>query len=273
MFSTETPRSRGAAAWQIAELIYHNTVRTIRKGHRHALMALAMTVLQTLIMLAAFYLMFSLFGMRSMALRGDFIVYLLSGIFIFMINIKTVGAVAGAEGPTSAMMLHAPMNTAIAIFSAALASLYTQILSVILILLAYDLAFGRVDIDDPIGTLGVMILAWANGVAVGMVLLALKPWFPNLTGILSTVYKRMNMFFSGKMFVANQLGFTMFYMFAWNPLFHIIDQARGYAFLNYTPMKTSLSYPIWVSFALFTIGLLGEWYTRQHASASWGKAR
>lgn len=42
---------------------------------------------------------------------------------------------------------------------------------------------------------------------------------------------------SGKMFVANTLPNFMLAMFDWNPLLYTIDQARGFAFINYTLTK------------------------------------
>jgi len=78
---------------------------------------------------------------------------------------------------------------------------------------------------------------------------------------------------SGKMFVANSLTYTMLKMFDWNPLFHIIDQARGFAFINYNPHNSALSYPIYVTLALIMIGLIGEFHTRKHASLSWSAGR
>jgi ABC-type polysaccharide/polyol phosphate export permease len=77
------------------------------------------------------------------------------------------------------------------------------------------------------------------------------------------------MIFSGKMFVGNMLPWAMLPFFAWNPLFHVIDQGRGFIFINYHPMKSNLAYPIYVSLALIAIGLMAEFFTRQHASASW----
>lgn len=77
---------------------------------------------------------------------------------------------------------------------------------------------------------------------------------------------------SGKMFVANNISEKMRDMFDWNPLFHTIDQARGFLFLNYTPLYSSWHYALWVGMALLAIGLMGEFYTRQYASISW-KAR
>jgi ABC-type polysaccharide/polyol phosphate export permease len=78
---------------------------------------------------------------------------------------------------------------------------------------------------------------------------------------------------SGKMFVANQLPSTMIAMFDWNPLFHTIDQARGFAFINYVPRYTDWDYVMYLSLTLLMVGLMGEFYTRKHASASWSARR
>jgi len=75
---------------------------------------------------------------------------------------------------------------------------------------------------------------------------------------------------SGKMFVANTLPGLMLAMFDWNPLFHTIDQARGFAFINYNPHNSSIIYPINIGIALMALGLIGEYYTRKRASSSWG---
>jgi ABC-type polysaccharide/polyol phosphate export permease len=78
---------------------------------------------------------------------------------------------------------------------------------------------------------------------------------------------------SGKMFVVNTLPPFMYDMFSWNPLFHNIDQARGFVFINYYPHKTSLMYPIYIGLVLVMLGLIGEFYTRRHASLSWEARR
>ena len=71
---------------------------------------------------------------------------------------------------------------------------------------------------------------------------------------------------SGKIFVANTLPNFMISMFSWNPLLHIIDQARAFTFINYSPHNTSFWYPIIFGVALIVIGLMGEFYTRKHVS-------
>ncbi|MFA7434299.1 MAG: ABC transporter permease [Gemmobacter sp.] len=273
MLHHETSRTRAGGAFAILERIFHASVRNVRKSHGNAVIGLLLNILQTVVLVAVFYLMFELLGLRSMALRGDFLLYLMSGIFLFLVHIKTVGAVAGAEGPTSPMMKHAPMNTVISISSVALGTLYLQILSGGIVLFFYHALVTPVVIEDPVGAVAMLLMAWFTGVGVGVVLLALKPWLPDLVGLLTLIYQRMNMVASGKMFLANMLPTSMLRLFDWNPLFHTIDQARGFTFLNYNPHYTSISYPLYVGIGCLMLGLIGEYYTRRHASLSWGAKR
>ncbi len=276
MFQTSAPRSRLTSAVYIAELIYHNAVRSVRKTHGNAFMAIFMNMLQTVIFVLAFYFMFMILGLRGTAVRGDFMIYIMTGIFLYMTHTKTLSAVMGSEGPASPMMQHAPMNTMIAILSAMLGTLYIQILSLVAILFVYDVAFNPFvmqEINDPIGCMAMILLSWFSGAAIGMLFLALKPWFPTPVQIISTVYQRANMIASGKMFVANTMPGYMLVMFDWNPLFHTIDQSRGYAFVNYNPRNSEWDYALYLSIVLIMIGLMGEFYTRKHASASWAARR
>jgi ABC-type polysaccharide/polyol phosphate export permease len=273
MFEGRRNLSRSRSAFSMLELIYHSIVRDVRKEHRNALIGLLMNMLQTVIFVGVFYFMFSVLGLKGTAIRGDFLLYIMSGIFLFMTHNKAMGAVLGAEGPASAMMKHAPMNTIVAIVSSALAALYTQFLSMAVVLYLYHVMFGPITILDPVSATGMIILAWFTGAAVGVVFLALKPWVPGFVQIASSIYSRANMIASGKMFVANSLPSTLLAMFDWNPLFHCIDQARGFVFLNYNPHYSSISYPLQVAIILIMVGLMLEFFTRKHASVSWEAAR
>jgi ABC-type polysaccharide/polyol phosphate export permease len=273
MFVTDqqTSPSLWRGAYKLIDLTYHNTVRSVRKGHRDAVFSILSNIMQTLLMVGSFYLFMSFFRKfgASGAIRGDFLLYVMSGVFVFMVHIKTLAAVAGADGPTSSMMQHLPMTPTISLLSAAFSTLYTQIISKAAILLAYHLFWHPLYIYQPVGAMGMILLAWFSGIAVGTCFLAVKPWFPKATGTVQQIYSRVNMFASGKMFVANSMPASMVAIFAWNPLFHIIDQGRGFIFINYNPMKSNLEYPIIVSVILLAIGLLGESQTRKHVSLSW----
>jgi ABC-type polysaccharide/polyol phosphate export permease len=274
MFQQVRRRSRISVAISMAELIYHSIVRDVRQLHSNAFLAILTNMLQIIIFVAAFYVMFSILGLRGPGqIRGDFLLYLMTGIFLYMTNVKTVGAVMGAQGPSSPMMQHAPMNTIIAICAAAFGALYVQTLSLLLILFGYHVIVTPLVIEDWQNLLLMFLLAWFVGISIGLLLLALKPWFPTATLIISTIYKRANMIASGKMFVANTLPGFMLQMFDWNPLFHIIDQARGFAFINYNPRYTNWEFPLIAGCVFVVLGLMGEFYTRRHASLSWDARR
>ena len=237
--STRKPQSGFGTAVAMFEVIYHSIVRSVRKAHNNAFMAIAMNMLQVVIFVMAFYVMFSILDLRGSAIRGDFLLYIMTGIFLYMTHTKTLGAVVGSEGPASPMMLHAPMNTIVSICSAGLGALYIQVLSLFMILFIYHVAFTPVEVEQPYPAFGMLLLAWFTGFALGLVLLAIKPWFPTAVSVFTQVYQRANMIASGKMFVANTLPSFMLAMFDWNPLFHAIDQSRGFTFINYNPRYSS----------------------------------
>ncbi|WP_149141218.1 ABC transporter permease [Gemmobacter caeruleus] len=273
MFQVEQPRSSLGSAFGMMELIFHAAVRHVRKSHGNAVMGLLLNIVQTVLLILVFYTMMNIMGGRGNAIRGNFVLYVMSGVFMFMTHTKAIGAVSGSDGPTSPMMLHRPMNTIVAIASSALSALYLQVLSAAVVLFVYHVAFTPITIHQPVGAMGMLILSWASGVGIGMIFLAAKPWSPDFFGIVVQVYMRANMIASGKMFVTNAMPHRIRQWFDWNPLFHTIDQGRGYIFLNYHPHYTELAYPLKVTIACVMLGLMGEYFTRKHISASWSAKR
>lgn len=269
MFTVERKRTGLAAAASMLAVTYHLTVRKIRGRHSSPGVAILSTVFQMLVMLGFFYLMTGLFGVRRIGIHGDFVLFLLTGIFTFISFNRALGAVCGAEGPNSPMMAHSPMNTTVAIASSALSALYLQLAAIFILGFGYHVVAGPIEIEDPLGFLGMILFSWASGSAIGLVFLALQPWAPRLANILKTVFLRANMLFSGKMFIANAMPYGLHRMFEWNPLFHIVDQARGYVFINYEPHTTTLAVPLAITVAAVMIGLMGEFYARKHRSQGW----
>lgn len=268
MFVQRRSNNMFEAAFTTLALIYHVTVNNLRKGQRNAVVGLLMTVVQAMVMIVAFLILFVIMGIRSSPIRGDFIVYIMTGIFMFLTHTQAIGAVSSAGNPTNQMIKHGPLNTAVLIAAAALATLYKQTFSAIVILSGYHYIIENIHIENPIACYGMLLLAWFSGCTIGLIFLSFRPWWPQGAGVLTAFYQRMNMVFSGKMFVANTLSTAMLHSFAWNPLFHIIDQTRGYAFINYSPRNTSLEYPLYCVVALLMIGLMAEFVSRKSVSIS-----
>ena len=273
MFRPDIRQTPARSGFAMLELIFHAAVRNIRKSHGNAVIGLLMSIVQSVVMVVIMVFMFDLMGGRGRGVRGDFVLYIMSGVFNFATHSKTLTAVAKSDGPTSAMMKHSPMNTIVAIGSAALGALYLQTLSACVILFVYHTLWTPITIFEPVYVTGMFLLSWLSGIGVGMVFKAATPWQPELFGVLTTIYSRANMIFSGKMFLANATPTYILSMYTWNPLFHSIDQTRGFMFENYHPHYSSVLYPIVVTMVLMVIGLMGEHFTTKHASASWNAGK
>ena len=273
MFIQRQNRNMFEAAITTLALIYHVTVYDLRKDHRNAVVGLVMTILQSATFIVGFLGMYMIIGVKHSPIRGDFILYIMSGIFLFMTHSQTAGAVSGAGSSVNAMVKHGPMNTAVLISGAALAVLYRQTIAVFVMLWAYHTLMAPVHIDRPLACYAMLLMAWAYGVCIGLLFLCVRMWWPQGGKIVTQLYQRINMIASGKMFVANTLPTFMLHMFSWNPLFHMIDQTRGFAFINYVPRNSDLSYAGYVMIAVLMIGLMAEFVTRNAASLSWSAGR
>lgn len=273
MFQREAPRTIFGSAIAMGELVFHAAVRNLRKSHGNAVIGLLINILQTVMLVAVVYLFSVVLGLRSAALRGDYLLFVMSGVFMFMTHTKAIGAVTGADGPTAAMMMHGPMNTVVAILASALSVLYRQAFSAAVVLYLYHAAITPISIEYPVGMVAMFLLAWGTGLSIGLVFRSLTPWQPELFGILTMIFQRMNLIFSGKMLVANGTPAHIRKFFDWNPLFHIIDQCRGYVFLNYAPHYTTYTYPLKIMVVCLMVGLVIEYYTRKRVSVSWGAGK
>ena len=273
MFEARRTQSTFSLALNTLQLAYISAARQVRQTHRNAVWAILLKVMQSLLFIAAFYVMFTVLGQRSASVRGDFMLYLLTGIFAYLTHIQAVRQMMNAESSTSAMMQHAPMNTLVSILSTALSSLYAQTMSLFVLLLVLHTMFNPVVIHDWPNAFMMFLLAWASGCAIGLVLMAAKPWAPEVVNIIQLVYIRANMIASGKMFVANMLPTSVIAFFDWNPIFHVIDQGRGFVFVNYFPHHSNWQYPLYFTLVTLIIGFMAEAYTRKHASSSWAAGR
>lgn len=270
LFTQRRNRNFLDATFTTLNLIYHQTVYNLRNNDRNAVIGLFLTIAQTLIFITFFALMYFVVGIRSSPIRGDFMLFLMSGIFMFMTHVQTVSQVAGSYSVSGGLVKHGPLNAAVMISAAALSVLYRQMLSGIVILGIYHLAVTPISFYFFPGCLGIFLLGWFGGVCVGLVLVGLRAFSPKTVGILTQVYQRVNMIASGKMVAANALPNIILPWFTWNPLFHVVDQLRGFLFVNYRPHNTDYHYAFWAFIAVLMIGLLINFAARKHESLSWG---
>lgn len=268
---TRVNKSLFAASMAFTELLFYSVVHDTRKSSGNATLGLLLVILQSMTMLAIFFLLFTVMGLRSVAIRGDFVIYLLTGIFLFLTHNKSAKSAMGAVTTIGGLTLHAPFSTLLNILASVFSGLYLQILGFSLILLVVHILWGGLEFYNPAGLIFPFFMAWASGIAIGLMFGALKPFAPKFIPMIAMMYRRANMITRGKMLPANYMSATMITWFDWNPLFHTIDQARGAAFFNYFPRHTNMEYPVYLSLVLITVAMMIEFWLRKNMSESWGK--
>lgn len=268
---TRVNKTLFGASMSFMELLFHSIVRSARKSSGNATLGLGISILQSLIMLAIFFLLFTVLGMKSVAIRGDFVIFLLTGIFLFLTHNKAVSSAMGAISPVGGLTLHTPISSLLNVMASVLSGLYLQILGFAIILLVVHILRGGLEFYNPAGLIFPFFMAWASGIAIGLMFGVLRPFAPKFIPMVAMMYRRLNMITSGKMLPANYMSATMITWFDWNPLFHTIDQARGHAFVNYFPRHTNMEYPVYLSLSLVMVAMMIEFWLRKNMGESWGK--
>ncbi len=252
---------------EFLDLIFHSVVREVRTQSGNATFGILKEVTNIAIFMGIFY-MISVFMGRGAAIRGSLIMFLLTGIILFLTHIKAIASVRGASTATSAIMMHAPMTVILSILAKAFAGLYLQFVAVLLVVTVLWVFGADLSVQNPGGLVLPMFFSWASGIAVGMLFMIVAPVIPFFVNTFSPLYQRAQMFTSGKFLPAAYMPGAMVGWFSWNPLFHTIDQARVAVFVNYNSDVTSMAYPIWFTVVALTIGLMGEFWTRRNLSKS-----
>jgi len=81
----------------MSALIYHSTVREVRKSSgNNAVLGLLNEICTSLLMVGMFWIMYTFMGLKGLTIRGDFMIFLMTGIFLFLTHNKAIGAVMGA---------------------------------------------------------------------------------------------------------------------------------------------------------------------------------
>ncbi len=252
---------------EFIELVYHSVVREVRMQSGNATFGILKELGNMAMFIGMFYLIFTFLG-RSTAIRGDFMMFLLTGIVLMVTHMKAIGSVMSGSNAISSIMQHAPMTVILSIIANAFTGLYMQLCAVIIIVF-FLWVFGMdLTIDNPAGLALPVFFAWASGISIGFIFLMVAPFAPKFMKTFTSVYMRAQMVTSGKFIPAGYMPTALIGWFDWNPLFHCIDQARLAAFVNYNKEASSMSYPIYFTAACIVLGLMGELWARKNLSKS-----
>lgn len=92
MMSTTLTRAHLAV-----ERLFQATSEEVTRGHQHMLVGVITNVGQTILLVGVFYMVSVLSGFGTAMIRGDLLIYLITGVFLFNLHVKSVGAILASS--------------------------------------------------------------------------------------------------------------------------------------------------------------------------------
>ena len=213
-------------------------------------------LIEPLIMIAVFLLMFHALGRKSHA-GMDLIPFLATGFVTFFAIRGTVGRLCSAISGNLGLLSYphvTPLDTMIA---RAVLELATFIVVFAVIIFGAWLFDASPMPHDTFGVIIAITLAITWGFAFGIVEWGVELVFPLVEKFMSAIWRIM-MFTSGIFFTLNDIPLEAQKYFALNPIFHAIEHLRAAFFPGYISPITSYDYLLgWIVGLLF-LGLLFE---------------
>ena len=246
-------------------LVYSLVVRDLRTEHKNAALGILISVAQPLVTGLIFYAFMVFLGGGMGKVRGDDLTFVLLGFVVFFMHIRTVAQVTNSLRED--MLNHQRLSPFLLVSVKAISSGYKIILALIILLALNYLLRGVYEMQNLLHFIIVIFWCWLGGIAVGIIFMAAVRYL-TWGALLQTAYIRIMFFTSGKFFVANMIGSDWRYFMDWNPLFHLLDQSRDAAFLNYTARTTTMEYAIIVYLVVLVFAMLVEHFVRINYSTS-----
>ena len=89
MIESRRNRNLLQAFLSLSGLIYHSTVREVRKSSgSNAILGLINEIAASLLMVGMFWVMYTFLGLKGVTIRGDFLMFLMTGIFLFLTHTR-----------------------------------------------------------------------------------------------------------------------------------------------------------------------------------------
>lgn len=244
-------------------LMWALTVRTIREASGGAAIGLLKGIGMALFFCLIFYFIMTFTGLRGLAVRGDLMIFIIIGVgFFFAAKMAMVGALQGMTSSWD-MAAHPHLSPVLFVYAKTASVAYNYFIAIVILFFGNGMVNGSFELQDPILFFPIFLLSILCGMGAGMVLGFLMFYF-SWAQMFKRVFMKVIFITSGKFTNANIIPNEALPFFSWNPLFHLIDQMRGAAFVNYTPHNTNLVYPIIVTFLLLVAGHILHDYMLRH---------
>ncbi len=234
--------------------LFHYAVGMVRQESGSTSMGFLKAIFETLFMFFSMMLIMLLIRGFGVQIRGEFGFYILSGVSLFLMHNKVIGALLDKKG-NDPMLAILSISRGMMIVGSIIHVVYMQFIITALLFMALVIYYGNIPVFNWNMLIFCYLINILWSVSLGSLFLALSPLSEYVITKISMVYRRVGMVTSGKMIPGNLLGLMGKFkgLFLINPLFHLIDQTRGALFQHYVPFVSNIYYPIQMSAAVFIV--------------------
>ncbi|MGL4544497.1 MAG: ABC transporter permease [Plesiomonas sp.] len=258
------PSSRPAkrSHWQImCDVIFALIIRELKTRFGASRLGYFWALAEPVAQASILVLIFSLLG-RSAISGVPVAIFMLAAILPFKLFSKLLPQLSAAIEANKGLLGYRQVTAADPIISRVIIEVMTFLI-VYVLLMAVMAWFGMDAIpDDLLALLWASALTLVMATGMGLMLCAATTWWKDTGKIVGMVMQPM-FFISGIMFCATMIPQQYWYLFAWNPLFHVTELSRDAYFSAYqTPVGSFEYLGLW-AVGSFALGLMAFQVNRQ----------
>ncbi len=198
--------------------------------------------------------MFSLIGRSSLS-GVPVALFLISGILPFKFFAKLLPQLAQAVAANKSLFAYRQVTAIDPIITRLIIETVTFVVVYTVILLFMAWMGFEVWPDDLLALLGISALLIVIGAGVGLIMCSAVAHWEDAGKILAMAMMPM-FFISGIFFCATMIPSQYWYLFEWNPIFHVLELSRDAMFASYTTPVGSWQYVGLWALASISIGLM-----------------
>jgi len=197
-------------------------------------------------------LIFTLLGRTSVS-GIPIALFLFTGILPFKFFGKLIPQIGAAVGANKALFTYRQVTAIDPIITRVLIETVTFIVVYVLILCAMAWLGFAVFPDDLLALLAACFLLLTLAIGLGLLLCCAITYWPDAVKLFAMIMAPM-FFISGVLYCATMIPEQYWYLFSWNPIFHLIELSRDAFFVSY---KTPIGDWYFVSFVALSCLSLG----------------
>lgn len=200
------------------------------------------------------YVAFVVLG-RNSPVDTDIVSFLLSGVMPYLAARFAINAILRVRAAYRYILILPQINIEKVAAYVFLLELANSIATFSILLVANFVAFGYLELHDPILALWGLTLAVGSGASFAFFLTVSSQTFPALSKSAPIILRPL-FYISGVFYIANEIPPNILKWISWNPLFHAIEILREGMFIGYVSVLSNSIVPISFIAACLTLSIV-----------------